>query len=307
MDEQIAQPPIEGRIDDIANQLTSIIRLSPHVMIWIGSGLSMGCGYPDWQGAIEKLCLACIPGKSDIPPSALADDLLQWAAQCKATDPDKYFAALVDMFGRTPHVIRSAYSHICSCGFRYLITTNFDPCLETASVKHSDLLAYPDLFLPNASQDYTLLYLHGKVRSHTPASARSVVFTSEDMESAYTLPSLIPSVLHILLTSQNTIFVGCGLREPVLQGVFKMVKSFHPSVSTRKFKRWILLPDAEGILRDQQDEYMEELGITPIRFPVDDNYSADLTLNYRFLDDIWERVRALQTTPATSLSDGDLK
>src|SRR5208283_3021709 len=122
---------IECRLERLVTLIVSLVSGNEQTMVWIGSGLSMGCGYPGWQAAVEQLCKVCISGKSDIGPSAVGHDLLAWAERCKVENPEKYFETLANLFGTKPGYIRAAYSHICACPFRYLITTNFDSCLET--------------------------------------------------------------------------------------------------------------------------------------------------------------------------------
>jgi len=279
---------LETRITALVAKLVSLI--SPHgeTIAWIGSGLSIGCGYPDWEKAVVELCEACIPDKADIPPSSLASDLLDWTQRCKDADPNQYTNTLARLFGKVPISIRSAYSSICGCPFRYVVTTNFDRCLEITRGMRM-VLAYPDLNLVKYRAPHQVVYLHGKVRAPSEATAEDLLFTAKELDDAYT-NSFVTSALHLLLGGFPTIFVGCGLREAVLKNLFKHLRDIHRHTRILPQQKLILLADEpDNEKRDRQDREMNELGISIERYPLD--HDGGSQNRYRYLDEIWARVR----------------
>lgn len=280
-------------LDSLAALLAKEIEESNNnCLIWIGSGLSIGCGYPGWRDAIEALCRACIPDKADVRPSDSASELLNWAEQCKAAAPEKYFEVLANLFGSIPQSLTPAYSNICACPFRYYITTNYDPCLQTASNPQQHVLAYPDLALTRTRASQTVVYLHGRARSGNQVSAHDLLLTTQDLTRAYSA-SLIPSTLDQLLIAHRTIFVGCGLHEPVLKSAFRHIKLIHSNHPTLPLmKKTIMLPETpDNELEREQSLEMQDLGIEILRYPLDEDDPKFPARRYRPLDEIWASVR----------------
>jgi hypothetical protein len=277
------------RVDELVDSLVSRIAPNGNTMVWVGSGLSIGCGYPGWPEAIAQLCDACIPGKADISPSTVATDLLVWAQRCKDADPNKYFETLEQMFGTHPTAIRPAYSSICGCPFNFLVTTNFDPCLSTAIGRHHNIISYPELNLFPLTGMNTVIYLHGRVRNNRTVSAKNLLFTSKDLDAAYD-HSFLSSALDQLLGGFPTIFVGCGLDEIVLKNLFKKLRHIHEHTGVGSKRKTVLLADeVDASKRDAQNRDMEELGIEVLRFPIDNEVKG--LKRYHYLDDAWARVR----------------
>jgi hypothetical protein len=277
------------RLDELVKTVASFISPVGETVVWIGSGLSVGCGYPGWSDAVEALCEVCIPGKADITPSMLGQELLTWAQRCKDADPEEYTKTLERLFSGYPKSLRTAYSSICGCPFRFLVTTNFDYCLAMASGREDGILTYPDIrLLPNHSTS-TVVYLHGRARNGSVVDASALLFTANELDDAYA-KSFIPSTLHSLLGSFPCIFVGCGLEEAVLENLFAHLKGIHKHTRIPEQKKVILLPEEpDSNRRDAQFKKMQELGVEILRYPLDE--AAPCQNRYHYLDEIWAMVR----------------
>jgi len=282
---------IESRISSLTTSLTDLIQEDPRSMIWIGSGLSIGAGYPSWQTAIERLCAACIPEKFDLPPSLMVTEKLEWAEKCKTANPEMYFQILGELFGWYPTYTRTAYSHICACPFRYLVTTNFDPCLEAARGRSHGIMSYPKLLFDHGFR-HMVVYLHGKALHGNDVDTRNLVFTSSDFEKAYT-ESLLPGLLDQLLIRNSTLFVGCGLQEPVLKRVFARVAKLQADTSLSPRRKMILLCDRTSAADEQREtDEFQRLGIGVLRYPLAYGIGPDgRSEPHRYLDQVWARVR----------------
>jgi hypothetical protein len=283
----------EARIDLAANSLAGFLKRSDDCIAWIGSGLSIDCGYPSWETAIKQLCDACIEGKADIQPSLVADDLLVWAEQCKKANRKVYIRTLGHMFGDPVHLIRATYCHIIAYPFRFLVTTNFDPCLETACGPTNPVIAYPDVSLLEASR-HSSVYLHGKARWNAKVNAADLVLAKSDFAKAYSHnKSLLPGALEQLIVGNRILFIGCRLQERILKDTFQRIRRIQERLSRTPVKRkMILLPDTvDREQSDEEEEYMTSLGIEILRYPLtDDDDFHPSTNRHRLLDDIWERV-----------------
>jgi hypothetical protein len=280
-----SKPASELRVRDVVRTLVSRIAINGNTMVWIGSGLSMGCGYPGWRAAVAELCKECIPGKADIRPSTVASELLEWAQRCKDTEPDKYIRTLERLFAGQPTTMRPAYSSICGCPFKFLVTTNFDTCLANATGFRHGILSYPDLRVFAFPYANTVVYLHGRAKEKQTAH---LLFGAKDLDEAYNR-SFIPSALSQLLGSFPSIFVGCGLDEAVLRNLFRHLRQIHSHTQTEPQLKTILLPDeADSSKRNEQIKTMDELGIDILRYPIDEDAGND---RYHYLDAIWALVR----------------
>ena len=290
------QQPVEdreARIQSIVATLASHFERSRDSIVWIGSGLSIGSGYPDWPEAIKQLSEACITEKADIPPSSVADDLLEWAEQCKAANREEYVKTLGRIFGASPKVIRRTYSLISACPFRFLVTTNFDPCLESVCGRSDSVISYPDMSLFREGSSHTYVYLHGKARWGTKVNAAKLVLAKSDFAVAYSHnSSLLPGALEQLVIRHRILFVGCRLGEPVLRETFKRIKEIQERfTSIPSTKKTILLadaPDEEIAKREAKD--MESLGIDILRYPLCEGDESPTSDRHRLLDEVWERV-----------------
>jgi hypothetical protein len=281
-----------ARVDFVANSLDGFLRESDDCVAWIGSGLSIDCGYPSWEAAIRELCDACIEGKADIPPSLVADDWLEWAEQCKRANREQYVKTLGRLFGDSPYTIRATYSHLVTYPFRFLITTNFDPCLETACGHNNPVITYPQLPLLGAAH-HTSVYLHGKARWSAKVDASNLVLAKSEFAKAYSPNrSFLPGALQQLMIGHRVLFIGCRLQERLLRETFKRIKRIQESCAISPKRRMILLPDVQDERQsDEENAYMVSLGIEILRYPLDDIEDKRPSANpHRLLDVILERV-----------------
>lgn len=289
------QQPVEdraARIQSIVAALASYLERSTDSIVWIGSGLSIGCGYPDWRETLKQLSEACITQKDDIPPSSMKDDPLKWAEQCKRANLEEYINTLGRLFGDFPRVIRTTYNLINSIPFRYFVTTNYDPCLERVCGYSGEVIFYPDMFFSESS-NRTCVYLHGKARHGIKVDATDLVLAKSDFDKAYSHnTSLLPGVLERLVTNHPILFVGCRLEEPALKETLKRIKKIQERFTTRPLsKKMILLADAmdEKTAKKEHRE-MESLGIEILRYPLCKGDESPTSDRHRLLDEVWEQV-----------------
>ena len=302
------QPDVQNRVALLAKSLSDLIRTEQRCSVWIGAGLSMGCGYPDWSTAVQQLCEECLPEKLDLPPEHDPTALLVNAQRCKDYALERYTAVLADMFGHQPRLLRAAYSHICACPITYVVTTNYDPCLETANAGRRRVIAYPNLcFLPD--QHGLAVYLHGKARWGIRVDASKLLLTDNELRTAY-VHSFIPSFLTQLLGYTATVFVGCRLSEPVLVNLFEKLRDIHSQTGIKTAKKFILLSDGPDPEADTKEaEGMLNLGITVLRYPIYNGPASPFGYDtHRWLDEIWFHVRATLEESSGSLNEpGGLK
>lgn len=189
---------------------------------YLGSGLSASV-FPDWPDLVSKLCSACecetaVNGKSS------ASELLLAADDARTANSDRYHQCLSETF-RTFAITNPLYRLLLRTPFKSYITSNFDPLLayeardESFGCKH--VLVYPNL-----NREYidkrAVFYLHGLIDEDTPPTATSIVLTHSDFTRAYEPNSPITNFLIETFKYDPICFVGCSLREPSLEAVFRI-------------------------------------------------------------------------------------
>jgi hypothetical protein len=155
---------------------------SPHPpLALIGSGASMGSGYPRWSELIDEMAKLAGP-KANIPKraQALSKDLI-WAAEAHARDMGaKKFAHYIrERFG-PPAVLAQPHPTLAAMPFRHFLTTNYDPCIELALRAKGEA---PETVIWD-QRDRLSNFLINLAR---PIGPRSVVY----LHGHYTVPSKI--------------------------------------------------------------------------------------------------------------------
>src|SRR5713101_499245 len=92
-------PEESAAIQAAADAVWAFITAS-RCVAWIGSGLSVPCGYLAWEKAVEQLCTVCLVGKN-VPATNDPTQLIDLAEDCRQANPDLYFATLAELYGNT--------------------------------------------------------------------------------------------------------------------------------------------------------------------------------------------------------------
>lgn len=251
---------------------------------WIGSGLSVPCGYPSWEQAVERLCVVCLVGKN-VPATNDPARLIDLAEDCRQANRDVYFATLAELYGNTTIQVPVTYVHLGNLPLHGLVTTNIDPLLYQSTGPRR-LIAYPEgLYLSDVTPE-AVVYLHGIARRNGKPDGSRVVFSRTEFENAYSRHSL-PDCLAQMLGRYRTLFIGCRLGEKYIDDIFQRVKRIydaHPEV--RRTERRILLADSvDDAFKKAQESRLAQIGITVIRYPAIDQDHIGLA-------EVLENVRA---------------
>lgn len=184
----------KGRIDKTPPELLDAIR-NGKCALFVGAGLSVGAGYPSWDGLLSRLIDACSRGR-DIPKHKAAE------LRRLLKHPDRYLMVaqeLSDRFGE--EVFRSelvkefsaalkptqAHLELAKIPFRLVVTTNYDRLIETAyatvhpgeipnTYTYRDAADFADALWKG---EYFILKAHGDV-----GRKATIVVTERDYRSA---------------------------------------------------------------------------------------------------------------------------
>lgn len=299
VNDQIA-PPGYWQEDDASSRLQEKIR-SGSCIAFVGSGPSIGAGYPDWIEVVKKLCsetgVDC-PAALEREP---AETLLRLADNCRQTDADKYCDVLFRLFASEPPDIPESLHSLAALGFKSYVTTTFDPLLRRALEFEpgrtcDGWYCYPSV--PTAALERrSLLHIHGKIDPGSVPSPSVIVLTGKDFDAAYD-PANSPlwSFCQQLFTYYSCCFVGCGLKEPAFAKLLEVCHRIRENLQRMGGvgtppEHFALLPEhtiskidttldrvGEEIhrLEAQETAVFGSLGITVVRYKVIDGKHVGL-------------------------------
>lgn len=212
--------------ESIASQLSSVVQ-PDEFLLWVGSGISLPV-YRNWRHLLTELCAAC----SVAPPTeGEVDSLIDKAEECRIKDSAAYHDFLRTKFEPHPQLLRRAAHYLLRMRFKGYLTTNFDALLEftarTVQGVEPNVYFYPRQLPPGnlGSDPRPIYHLHGHPRGCTDEATNFVLARSEFNEAYQSTHSSLAIFLKAVLTTVPVLFVGCELREPQIQQVFKEMRS----------------------------------------------------------------------------------
>src|SRR5712692_2980444 len=152
---------VHARIDDTPRELTEAIT-EHRCAIFVGAGLSIGAGYPNWEQLLDALIKKCLQLK-DISDSQ-ARELTQLVATKEA---DKFLMVaqelndrfgregflneIVNIFGDESKNPTAAHEELTRIKFDFAITTNYDRLIERS---YAQLGKLPSTYLHSNAPDF---------------------------------------------------------------------------------------------------------------------------------------------------------
>ncbi|MEK7727475.1 MAG: SIR2 family protein [candidate division KSB1 bacterium] len=196
-------------------------------ILFVGSGLSVAAGLPNWKTLIAKLIdevAKNFPEQvRDIKSYVKTGDLLTLAEFARSKLSAHEYATFLSRIFDQPIPPHRVHKLIARTAYRAIITTNYDRLLETAitfekgrppNAFTSDSIS--SLARALSSPDLFLFKLHGDT-----ASPETIILTAQDYDRL-TLRSLhVRSFLQSVFLNYTIFFVGYSLSDPDFQLVLK--------------------------------------------------------------------------------------
>jgi hypothetical protein len=208
--------------------------------IFVGAGLSVASGLPDWKGLLVGLIqhgkaghalttkqvtelskLAKDPSKFLILAEALKDALglavFKTYVEKTYTDPAKSPQPTHDLL-------------VTLKRNRFIITTNYDLLIEKALVNNKLMPATLKYYEADAIQrqlflrQFFLLKAHGDAQS----GASQIVLTDKDYRKLLYQQPGYQSVLQSIFSMYSVIFIGCSLQDPELRLLLNYINAAFP-------------------------------------------------------------------------------
>jgi hypothetical protein len=228
--------------------------VSREAIAFLGAGLSAPLHYPQWNALLDDLA-AIAAGLGNFQPSAQgallrAEEIKRHFMANNALD--QYFNELGRRFGECEAGHTATHMNIVRLPFRGFITTNYDPCAESALASYAVEIrerprtssAVPvapgheyrhllSTFLRSISKGYDrkqryVAHIHG-IHTHP----REIILANGDYERAYGVKvqgAEPPATIHrqlmwSVLATRRLIFFGCGMDDPPINALLQTVCS----------------------------------------------------------------------------------
>lgn len=207
---------------------------------FVGAGLSMAAGFPDWRGLLDGLIQHGQAGHELTPQQVIELKEL-------AKDPNKFLTlaeALKDVLGLSTFkkYIEKIYTDqskaprrthdllVTLKRGRFVITTNYDFLIEKALVNNKIMSVPLKYYEADAIQrqlflrEFFLLKAHGDALS----GASQIVLTDKDYRKLLYQQPGYQSVLQSIFTMYSVIFIGCSLQDPELRLLLNYINAAFP-------------------------------------------------------------------------------
>lgn len=221
---------MEAYNDENYTQLVQIMRCTPRPLALLGAGVSVGSGYPDWNGllAMMESRVPRISPKYTAYLRKLEDPA--WAAEeYRRLMGEHMFRNLIaSAFGprEQPNLL---LNRIARLQFRHVLTTNYDPSIERAYsdaeiglcvadwTETDDIKRFFSRLYRDGDCPY-LVYLHG--RYYDPAN---IVLTESSYAMRYVRSDETQRKLFAILITQPLVLIGFSVTDPDLNHLMREV------------------------------------------------------------------------------------
>lgn len=200
------------------------------MLAFIGAGVSIPGGYPDWNTLIERMRQA-LPGEVErgIAWVSREDDLLMRAQYYRQYLGEDYGPFISAQFGEESGKVRDLHLDLVRLPVAHVLTTNYDNLLERAHAQAGLAGAARPTDWKNPSEVEALLraarrrgeqrryvHLHGVFSD--PAN---IVLTESDYQDHYHRTTASEALLAALFTAHAFLFVGFSFGDLDVMGVFR--------------------------------------------------------------------------------------
>lgn len=295
--------PCVGAVLERATRYWALVKSirSNKTIAFVGSGLSVEAGYPNWNDLLKTLVRAAGLVYTADELAAGGKVALEIAENCKKALPN-YHAILEKEFSPRAPGYTGLHVELLSMPFASYLTTNFDPCLEVAAEQTDKKLAVqiaPAFTISYLSRG-DIFYLHGRVPRIGQVGECRIEWlrlTTDDYKQAYQEDGPIAELIEVAMKEQNVFFfVGYGLREEAVREVLNRAL-----LKTLARKKWLedqglplgvtpthfaLVPRGEMASKEVSD-LMESCNVQIIEFSKED-YFMELK---KILTDLFYRTR----------------
>ena len=186
-------------------------------VIFVGAGVSMDAGLPNWKQFLKECCDAARGNAIDQPDVQFVENMIDGGEFLLAAE------ILQNMLrSDLPHLIRERFASehlrpteihkaVASMQLPLVITTNYDRLMELAYPQTAQTLSWQrgeDILIFMKERKFGVVKIHGDV-----ANQSSLVLTRTNYRELIHLNSSFKACMKTLLLTKTFFFIGCSLRD----------------------------------------------------------------------------------------------
>jgi SIR2-like domain len=281
--------------------------------IFIGAGLSKPSGYPSLQDLLHEM--AKVASIDELQKKEVDK---HWAEDFQVIKDklgrEEYRECLKRIFDHTKRDVpyNPILINILNIPFCAFVTTNFDPCLEFATMnlpissgRYS--YSYPNLPITKLT-DKHIYHPHGYIDPEIPDSVTSIILSQDEFNDAYNVTMVTSAFFNVLFGELDVLFVGFGWNDIEILNVLEKTKHLREIGENIATKRELKLSrerykfaliDKDTYEKDKnQENYIGKLGIIPIPYVITENNHHQLI---QIIEDIQRETSKKSISPIPSV------
>lgn len=193
--------------------------LSGNAAVFIGAGMSLAAGYPDWGGLLEPIQTRCnIPDHPDLPLVAeyITHDTARGGRPALETHILTTLVAI-------PPVPTASHLHLRSLAIKEIWTTNYDRLIETA-IPEAVVVAGDDAIHNIASQRRAVIKMHGSIAANSTWEQPPII-TRSDFERYESDHPRTWTVLRSSYMSRTMLFLGFSFSDANVEILLRLART----------------------------------------------------------------------------------
>ncbi len=247
--------------------------------IYVGAGLSRASGLPDWYTFLNELIVFAFENtyindeKKDelIFLSENPSNFLLLAEELKdilASDLPKYIKKKFDDKSLEPS---STLCKVVQLNSKFIITTNYDTLIEKAYARVFSDIPNPLTYKNASAINYNILTNQSfilKAHGDAKSAANEIILTEKDYRNIIFKEKGYQSVMHVLFSTCNVLFLGASLNDPELKLMLSYIHNIFHGGSPDHFA----LINKDDITNTERDRWRKDYNINVITYDPRDNH-----------------------------------
>lgn len=203
--------------------------------LFVGAGLSQGCGLPGWDTLIDRLELSLSKKQSlRVSKAALESyDAITRTRILRSILLDNFNYNLKEALYADEYSLSKTLLKVARCGIERICTYNFDDLLEEAFATEGLSFDSATMGRPtNSNFSGTIIYhVHGMLTSNMTreeCQEQQVVFDEIDYNRMYSGPYSWANIVQLsLLARSSCLFFGVSMRDPNLRRLLDVCRDLN--------------------------------------------------------------------------------